>query len=223
MIWHALWTLPLHVSLCMLESIRRTCCTSQSVSWAITALGREISSNSHARLSFESVCHFRFKVFASVRSTQAWALDMALVWQQEELSSECSITTLATSFGDPEFSTETEKLPIQLFEGSIVESIKANMVTGIKAETGSGKTMKGPEYLYDAVGRRPVVIVQKSCFAAASVYASLRDAFKWPHSRLHLLTGQHTDETEGYNTEFDDRYTLLSIITYGVLFKWLFS
>ena len=148
---------------------------------------------------------------------------MALVWQQEELSSECSITTLATSFGDPEFSTETEKLPIQLFEGSIVESIKANMVTGIKAETGSGKTMKGPEYLFYAVGAsRPVVIVQKSCFAAASVYASLRDAFNWPESRLHLLTGQHTDETE-YNTEFDTRLTLLSIITYGVLFKWLFS
>ena len=162
---------------------------------------------------------FGSKCFASVRSTQAWVLDMALVWRHEELPSECSITTLATSFGDPEFSTETEKLPIQLFKGSIVESIKANMVTGIKAETGSGKTMKGPEYLFYAVGAsRPVVIVQKSCFAAASVYASLRDAFNWPHSRLHLLTGQHTDEAE-----FDNHLTQLSIITYGVLFKWLFS
>ena len=105
----------------------------------------------------------------------------------------------------------------------IVEAIKANMITGIKAETGSGKTMKGPDYLYDAVGRQPVVIVQKSCFAAKSVYASLRDAFQWPCSRLHLVTGQVTNETEGYNTEFDDRYTLLSIITYCVLIKWRFS
>ena len=82
---------------------------------------------------------------------------MALVWQQEELPSECSITNLATSFGNPEISTE--KLPIQLFEDSIVDSIKANLVTGIKAETGSGKTMKGPEYLFRAVADgRPVVI-----------------------------------------------------------------
>ena len=155
---------------------------------------------------------FGSKCFASIRSTQAWVLDMALVWQQEELSSECSITTLASSFGDPEFSTETEKLPIQLFEGSIVESFKANMVTGIKAETGSGKTMKGPEYLYDAVGRnRPVVIVQKSCFAAATVFSSLRDAYGWPESRLHLKTGLHSEEAE-----FHSYTTQLSIITYGV-------
>ena len=139
---------------------------------------------------------FGSKCFASVRSTQAWVLDMALVWRPHELPPKCSITTLDTSLGDPQFSTDSGKLPIQFFEGSIVESIKAHKVTGIKAETGSGKTMKGPEYLYAAVGQsRPVVIVQKSCFAAASVYASLKDAFHWPRSRLHLLTGQHTDET----------------------------
>ena len=165
---------------------------------------------------------FGSKCFASVRSAQACDLDMALVWRPQELPPKCSITTLDTSLGDPQFSTDSGKLPIQFFEGSIVESIKAHKVTGIKAETGSGKTMKGPEYLYDAVGRRPVVIVQKSCFAATSVYASLI-AFQWPNSRLHLVTGQVTNDTEAYNTEFNDRYTLLSIITYGVLFKWLFS
>jgi hypothetical protein len=151
-----------------------------------------------------------------VKSIQAWVLDMALVWQQEELQSECSITTLATTLGNPEISTE--KLPIQLFEDRIVALIEANSVTGIKAETGSGKTMKGPEYLSRVVHGRPVVIVQKSCYAAASVYASLRDAFGWPVARLHLLTGQHPEEAD-----FDTRWTRLSIITYGVLFKWLFS
>ena len=141
---------------------------------------------------------------------------MALVWQQEELQSECSITTLATSLGNPEISTE--KLPIQLFEDRIVASIEANSVTAIKAETGSGKTMKGPDYLSQVVDRHPVLIVEKSCYAAGSVYASLRDAFGWHESRLHLLTGQHTEEAD-----FDSRWTQLSIITYGVLFKWLFS
>ena len=147
---------------------------------------------------------------------------MALVWRREEIPSQCSIVDLESSFGDPEFSIESGKLPIQEFQGMIVEAIKANMVTGIKAETGSGKTMKGPEYLYDAVGKRPVVVVQKSCFAAISVYASLI-AFHWPNTRLHLVTGQTRNDTEAYNTEFHDRYTWVSIITYGVLFKWLFA
>ena len=141
---------------------------------------------------------------------------MALLWQQEELPSECSITTLATSLGNPEISTE--QLPIQLFEDSIVASIEANSVTGIKAETGSGKTMKGPEYLFRVVDRRPVLIVEKSCFAAASVHASLRAAFGWSAGRLHLSTGQHPDEAD-----FEPRLTQLSIITYGILFKWFFS
>ena len=151
-----------------------------------------------------------------MKSIQAWVLDMALLWQQEELPSECSITTLATSLGNPEISTE--QLPIQLFEDSIVASIEANSVTAIKAETGSGKTMKGPEYLFRVVDRRPVLIVEKSCFAAASVHASLRVAFGWSAGGLHLSTGQHKDEAD-----FEPRWTQLSIITYGVLFKWFFS
>ena len=141
---------------------------------------------------------------------------MTLVWQQEELQSEWTLTNLATSSGDPEISHRS--LPIQLYEDSIVALIEANSVAGIKAETGSGKTMLGPGYLSRVVHGRPVVIVQKSCYAAASVYASLKDRFGWPEGRLHLLTGQHPEEAE-----FNNRWTLFSIITYGVLFKWLFS
>ena len=141
---------------------------------------------------------------------------MALLWQQEELPSECAITPLATSLGNPEISAE--QLPIQLFEASIVASIEANSVTALKAETGSGKTMKGPEYLFRVVDRRPVLIVEKSCFAAASVHASLSVAFGWRAGRLHLSTGQHKDQAD-----FEPSWTQLSIITYGVLFKWFFS
>ena len=166
--------------------------------------------------SLESVCDFRFKVFTLVKSTRAWVLDMSLVWQPEELQPECSLTTLATSPGSPCISTE--KLPIQLVEDSIVDLISANSVIGIKAETGSGKTMKGPEYLLRTVDHRSVVIVQKSCYAAASVCSSLRDAFDWPESRLHLKTGLHSEEAE-----FHSYSTQLSIITYGVLFEWFFS
>ena len=143
-------------------------------------------------------------------------LDMSLVWQPEELQPGCSITTLAPSPGSPCISSE--RLPIQLVEDKLLQLIKANSVTAIKAETGSGKTMKGPEYLQRIVDPRPVVIVQKSCFAAASVFSSLRDAYGWPESRLHLKTGLHTEEAD-----FHSYSTLFSIITYSVLFEWLLS
>jgi hypothetical protein len=143
-------------------------------------------------------------------------LAMSLVWQPEELQPGCSITTFAPSPGSNCISTE--RLPIQLDEDRILPLIRANAVSAIKAETGSGKTMKGPEYLQRIVDPLPVVIVQKSCFAAASVFSSLRDAFDWPEKRLHLKTGLHDTEAS-----FDSYWTQLSIITYGVLFEWFFS
>jgi hypothetical protein len=109
-------------------------------------------------------------------------------------------------------------LPIQQDENKILQLIRDNSVSAIKAETGSGKTMKGPAYLQSVVAPRPVVIVQKSCFAAASVFSSLKDAFDWPAKRLHLKTGLHDAEAP-----FDPYWTQLSIITYGVLWEWFCS
>ena len=109
-------------------------------------------------------------------------------------------------------------LPIQQDENKILQLIRDNSVSAIKAETGSGKTMKGPAYLKSVVDPLPVFIVQKSCFAAASVFSSLRDAFAWPEKRLHLKTGLHDAEAP-----FHSYLTQLSIITYGVLWEWFFS
>ena len=109
-------------------------------------------------------------------------------------------------------------LPIQQDETKILQSIRDNSVCAIKAETGSGKTMKGPAYLLSVVDPRPVVIVQKSCFAAASVFSSLKDAFDWPAYRRHLKTGLHDADAP-----FDPKWTQLSIITYGILWEWFSS
>ena len=69
-------------------------------------------------------------------------LAMSLVWQPEELQPGCSITTFAPSPGSNCISTE--RLPIQLDEARILRLIGDNSVSAIKAETGSGKTMKDP-------------------------------------------------------------------------------
>ena len=99
-------------------------------------------------------------------------LDMALVWRQEELPSGCSMTVLSHSLGSDDGCSD--RLPIEQDSGIILRAIRENSVVAIKAETGSGKTMKGPEYLRKEVQRWPVLIMQKSCFAAELVVQALK-------------------------------------------------
>ena len=142
-------------------------------------------------------------------------LDMSLVWRPEELPASCSITTFASSPGSD--CGWSRKLPIEQDAEEILQSISEKSVVAIKAETGSGKTMKGPAYLLEVVDPLPVLIVQKSCFAAESVFTSLKTAFSWPEERLHLKTGVHDAEAPFH------RWTQFSVITYGMLWEWFSS
>ena len=92
-------------------------------------------------------------------------------------------------------------------------AIRAHTVVAIKAETGSDKTMKGPEYLSREV-HAPVLIVQKSCLAADLVVRSLVEAFALDRSCLHLRTGVYDADTFCAATWY-------SVITYGILWEWL--
>ena len=77
--------------------------------------------------------------------------------------------------------------------------------------------MKGPEYLLKEVQGWPVLIMQKSCFAAESVLTSLKTAFSWPEERLHLKTGVRDAEAPFH------RWTQFSVITYCILWEWFSS
>ena len=92
-------------------------------------------------------------------------------------------------------------------------AIRAHTVVAIKAETASGKTMKGPQYLSQEVNS-PVLIVQKSCLAADLVVSSLVEAFDLDRRHLHLRTGLH-------DTDAFCHATWYSVITYGILWEWL--
>ena len=74
----------------------------------------------------------------------------------------------------------------------------------------------------------PVVIVQPSCFAALTVAKTLIQVFGWSPDRIHLRTGQHDRRRAGSNEYagvipllFSPPTTKISVITYGILWKWL--
>ena len=138
---------------------------------------------------------------------------MALVWGHHELPPGCSVQALHHSESDSSLASGNF-LPIERDAWKIKSAIREHTVVAIKAETGSGKTMKGPQYLREEVNHWPVLIVQKSCLSAEKVVSSLEEGFHLDRSHLHLRTGI-------YDAASFQAWTRYSVITYGILWEWL--
>ena len=65
--------------------------------------------------------------------------------------------------------------------------------------------------------RQAVLLVVPTQYAAQMLVESFVDLRHWDHCRLQLRTGAHKSD------EFHQDYTPLSIVTYGMLWKWLTS
>ena len=139
---------------------------------------------------------------------------MSLLWGPADLLSGFTVHALKTSEGDSDLASRGF-LPISRDAWRIKEAIRENIVVAIKAETGSGKTMLGPQFLREEVGGWPVLIVQKSCFAAEMVVKSLVESQHLYKDHLHLRTGIHETDV------FCHSGTQFSVITYGTLYEWL--
>ena len=137
---------------------------------------------------------------------------MSLVWEDHELPPECTVQALQPS--DCDLSLAAGMLPVERDEWPIKTAIREHTVVAVKAETGSGKTMKVPQYLREEVNKWPVLIVQKSCLAAERVVSSLEEGFHLDRRLLHLRTGNH-------DAESFQNWTHYSVITYGILWEWL--
>jgi len=138
---------------------------------------------------------------------------MALVWCPEELPTGCFVHALTPSEGDPDLASG-HRLPIERDSWQIKNAIREHTVVAIKAETASGKKMQGPQYLRQEVHCWPVLIVQKSCFAADLVVNSLVEAFDLDRRHLHLRSGL-------YDADAFCHAPWYSLITYGILWEWL--
>lgn len=92
----------------------------------------------------------------------------------------------------------SKSLPIYDFRDTIIESVRANQVTIIVAETGAGKSTQVPQYLAEA-GYQKVIVTQPRILAARNL--SRRVGEEW-----QLQTGNGNATFVGYRTahERDD-------------------
>ena len=139
-----------------------------------------------------------------------------LGWRDEEICSECWHWPLTTVLG-----SGADGLPMEYSKDEFLTAVSGcGGILGLQGATGSGKTMLAPEYLLTSLyrydRRHPCVcLVQDSVFSARQVVASLVDVFRWRRDRIHLRTSGDTEDN------FSTGWTQLSVINYGILWKWL--
>lgn len=83
-----------------------------------------------------------------------------------------------------------DSLPISLYRQEIVDTVQANQVTIIKAETGAGKSTQVPQFLLECASK--VIVTQPRRLAAASIAR-----------RVAKEMGCGLGETVGYRTSMD--------------------
>jgi hypothetical protein len=146
---------------------------------------------------------------------------MSLLWEDSEVPDHCVFKPLTHVLGDPACAALTF-LPIERSKDMIIAALKDNYVVAVQALTSSGKSMKIPLFLYDfyfippSVSEKyPILVVQQSNFAAEKIVESLVRFGGWSRWQIHLRTGKHDADL------FKKGRTSLSVITYGLLWRWL--
>ena len=144
-----------------------------------------------------------------------------LYWSKAELPSDVKYftTELQALEGD---SRITKELPIFGMKHVIASVLQQFRITGVEGPTGCGKSMGLPEILHSYLRNHvwwhgAIVLVERSVLAAEQVVESLVNHFGWNRQSIHLRTGKHEYD------RFDSKYTVLSVITYGILWEWLTS
>ena len=142
-----------------------------------------------------------------------------LLWTAAELPPRCYYRALTSKVGVESL----QGLPIEEHRASIEAAVKGHQVTGIKSPTASGKTTQVPTFMREVLVRPPgqrqwhpaVVVVEHAIIAAEKVVDDLVNVFGVDRSVIHLRTGQHDRD------RFVAGETRLSVITYGILWRWL--
>ena len=95
--------------------------------------------------------------------------------------------------------------------------LQDHTAVGVRAPPGSGKTLVLPEVLFawTPTCNKAVLLVEPTRYAAEKLVDSFVDFRHWSRSRVHLRTG--SDQKD----DFYPWYTQLSVVTYGIVWKWL--
>ena len=126
--------------------------------------------------------------------TLQWT-DEELKWTDEELKgklkgkvpdgSSCGVYRALAKFpGDRRL--QGRLMPIEAEKAKVLDALQKNRVCAVQAPTGSGKTLKLPEFLLELEDCSPVLVVQPSNFAAQKLVVSFQEACGWREKYLHL-------------------------------------
>jgi hypothetical protein len=145
---------------------------------------------------------------------------MTMHWEESELPEDCYYRRLTPQVG-ANGPRDSDLLPIERVRAQIEKAVSSNRVVVVQAAPGTGKTMKIPLFMVellnpDAWKRKwPILVVQQSCFAAERVVQGLVEFFNYPREEIHLRTGTHDKQS------FTRGTTTISVIAYGILWRWL--
>jgi hypothetical protein len=142
------------------------------------------------------------------------------VWEESELPEDCHFRPLTPLIGDAA-PCGRHILPIERDRARIEDAVRSHNVVVVRAATGSGKTMKIPEFMSNVLNDQgwskmwPILVVEQNVFAAAKVVDDLVEVFHWQRRQIQLRTGKHDED------KFVRGETVLSVITYGILWRWI--
>ena len=108
-------------------------------------------------------------------------------------------------------------LPMESYSDQVAELLSRHSHLGVRAPPGSGKTLVLPGMLLDWAPecREAVLLAEPTRYAAQKLVESFVSFRGWDRGRIHLRTGSDKDDS------FHDGYTYLSVVTYGMLWKWI--
>ena len=114
--------------------------------------------------------------------------------------------------GDPKL-----ELPIDACLPKIRKLVQEGAVVAVRGPPGCGKTRRLPSVLLDwrPGDRRAVVVAVPSVFSAQRIKLDVIDVCSLRWDQVHLKTGDDKED------QFHEGKTKISIVTYGVLWKWI--
>eukprot|EP00959_Pyramimonas_sp_CCMP1952_P248524 5194808-Pyramimonas_sp.AAC.1 len=136
-----------------------------------------------------------------------------ILWEANELPDGAYVRKLSSFMGSS-YLRDCGALPVAARRDDIMRAIVGNGIVAIKAATGSGKTMIVPQVLQERCPKYAVAIVLPSNFAVVKLQEAFErhDVFS---DCVHVRTGENDED------RFDSRRHQVSIITYGILWKWI--
>ena len=127
----------------------------------------------------------------------------------------CYQRQLTPIAGDP----NVKGLAIESYAVEVADLLRRHSHLGVRAPPGSGKTIGLPAMLlrWSPGCREAVLLVEPTQYAAQNLVESFVSYGGWNRDRIQLRTG--VDDWD----RFHDGYTQLSIVAYGMLWKWVTS